>query len=316
MKLSSIIIAIVLIIANFNFGFAQETGISRVVMVSTLDFVPEILEMVRKNFVRKIAKNASLVFHPFEKEFQQNIDARSSYLLLEEGMPSDQLSHDFVKTGNSFRLVWLLVARHQFLEEMNGENLTLEKFGQALLARKKKVSHVYPWFESLYSKNTLLNLFLLLGTAEKNRSLSDKPFWEQKGAIRILYRAMEEGLLNPLSVEADQLLSTNVFLAGDSICTTLWVPEEFLYDSTLARESLGDARLIPFPDQNGSLAVPRKTFWLWQKKSIEKSELFVNPELASCSYKVKYLDRKFSQDLDWMESEFSQAYDMLIMGDF
>lgn len=312
-KLIILSLILILFLLGEKDASAQQQSIPRVLMVSRIDFVPEILDMVRKSLMRKASEPVSLAFQPLSKDLKLDFGEKSTHLLLEDGIPTDNIAEKFEKTSCCISLIWTLIAKKDFYEQLSSQKITLENFGKALVERKKSFPHVYPWFESLYSKSTFLNFYSVFGKHKKSNLTQEVPFWQHKGAIRILYRAMEQGLLNPLSVEADQLLATNVFLAGDSVCFTFWVPIEFLDEHSLVLDALGDVVLLPFPGISKSSSFPRITFHLWKRKNTNEIECHGD---SSDPEGYIFSTRNFLQDFNWMEEHFSEAYDMLIMGDF
>ncbi len=292
-----------------DFGaIAQVSPEARTTLIAEIDFVPEILEMIRKSLSRRIARPVSLAFQPDGRS--EYSSRRPDFLLIEDGVATASLPLEFSPTPWHIDLVWVLVYRNG-----NGNFSTvpptLEEFGKFLLQLKAENPNVYPWFESLYSKETLLNFNKLFAEPRARSEYEKLPFWQQPGMVKMLYRAMEQGLLNPLSVEADQALATKVFLAGDTQCFTLWVPLEFLDNAWLVEEAFGRAKITAFPG-DGEKRFPRKILRLWKH-----DEIMVNWNSATLvSSSPVLIDADYVVDRKWVKFEAEKAYDRLIMGDF
>ncbi|GAB4267037.1 MAG: hypothetical protein Kow0029_01250 [Candidatus Rifleibacteriota bacterium] len=286
----------------------------RAIMISQIDFVPEVLELVRKSFSLNTSANITLIFQPFEANRSIQPDHNSSLLLIEEGIDTDNIDNDFEKLDLKMSLAWVMVARADFFAE-NLRKVTLKDFAESLSRLKKESPYTYPWFESLYSKNTLLNFSIVWGEEKRFGPIKSLPFWQQPGAVRSLYRAMEEGLLNPLSVESDQLLAAKVFMAGDSSCFSLWVPVGLLGNEKLISEVLGKKVCVfPLPTKDGNEIIPRLDFAMWKRKSAEDIEFNDLQGNVTASYSFKL--RSHENSLSWMNKNYLKAYDQLIMGEF
>lgn len=299
-----------LLIASAHAQTANEA--LRAELVSSIDFVPEILEMIRRHISSKLSRRISLIFHPVDRELQEVIEPRTSILLLEQGFSDSLIKEKYHDSGMHIRLAWVLVGKKEFFAEFKGKDYNLETFSNVLQHKKAQSPDTFPWFESLCSKNTLLNFSRIFPVSQGK--LTPRPFYEQRGLIKILYRAMEEGLLNPLSVEADQLLATKVFVANDSFCFTCWVPLDYLLDEKLVHQAFGDAEVRPFPNQSGTAEIPVLNLQIWVRNDIEQQIASDTLELDFSNLVV--LNRDFVSDREWMQKQFPAIYDMLIMGEF
>lgn len=282
----------------------------RTTLIAGLDFVPEILEMIRQSLSRKITQPVSLAFLPVDKEFSESPRRRSEILLIENGIATAAIPLEYEPTPYFIDLVWVMLVRPQ-LGKIDGAMDSLENFGKSLLKLKSQNPHVYPWFESLYSSNTLLSFHKLFSEPAAAKGYEKDPFWQQDGMVRMLYRAMEQGLLNPLSVEADQALATKVFLAGDSQCFTVWVPVEFLDRPELVKETFGEAEIFAFPGKD-AVRFPKMALRIWKTDEVTFS--WAQPAVASST--LTFVEGDFAGDQAWLKSSSGAIYDMLIMGDF
>lgn len=311
-----IIVSFVFLLASFFTNPAAEGVVEiqqiKTTLIANIDFVPELLEMIRQSFCRQTGYQISLAFQPFEKKFPDTIVNKSKFLLIEEGAHTGNLPTEFIKTGFNLELAWVLVVKNELYNLLN-QHFSLQAFNEALLKIKARNPHSYPWFDSMYSKTTLLHFLKIFGEPQKPGNYEQTPFWQQPGAIRMLYRAMEEGLLNPLSVEADQMLATKVFLAGDSLCFSTLVPIEFLKDQNLVEEIYGQSKVIPFPDY-GQQKVLRIRLNLWKIDGLDFSP--PDPTTATESALFNFCDINYLAEQQWFKEGFSQNYDQLIMGEF
>jgi hypothetical protein len=290
---------------------------TRIEMISTLDFVAEVLEMVKLNLIPSQTRNLTLIFQPWVKNNPGNIDRRTDFILLQEGIQNDKIIEDFAATGQKIDLVWVLLVKKRLYEQLNGARLDLLSFSHALQSDFCKNNYKYPWFESLYSKNTLLNFIKVLGEAKKSGINKNKTFARQDGAIKILYRAIEDGILNPLSLEASQQLALNVFRANDSVCCTLWVPYDLLVADDQAYHSIaGDFKVLAFPRAEGKAVIPKISFSLWKRKNTRAALRIKVVEKTHKKSDWEFIEPDIFKDAQWIEAKFAQTYDRLIMGDF
>jgi hypothetical protein len=188
-KIFRIIIILILLLTP---PWSMVAASTRVEMISTLDFVAEVLEMVKFNLIPPESKKLTLIFQPWIKNNSIKIDKRTNFLLLQEGLTIANLNSDFVKTSQKVDLVWVLLVKKDFYRHLKTKEINLLNFSHALESDFCKNNYKYPWFESLYSKNTLLNFINVLGKAKSKKISKKKSFARQDGAIKILYRGENE----------------------------------------------------------------------------------------------------------------------------
>lgn len=309
---------LLLLMWSFAGVAAQTTSASndpcRIIMISRIDFVPEVLEMVHRSIKRRTRQSISLVYHPFKQNLDIDGDFRNSYLLIEKGFEHKYNLQNFSPTDMALQLVWVLIAKKDFATKIDQNNFNLASFGQALKEQKNQASHTYPWFEALYTKDTLLNITTTLNAPPIATFSQDEHFWQQKEAVGVLCKAMEHGLLNPLSVEADQILATKVFLAADSVCFTSWVPIEVLSSKAFMDDNFSNSVIMPFPNHSGAGETPRISFALWQRNGVEQIE-FKDMDFANI-VGYRFAQANIDTYFAWLQNDFSQLYDRLIMGDY
>ena len=292
-------------------------AMTRVEMISSIDFVAEVLEMVKFNLKTARSDNLILIFQPWVKNSSIKIDERTDFILLQDGISKSNVNKDFVKTSQKIELVWLLLVKVELFRRLKADEINLLSFADALETDYCKTNYKYPWFESLYSKSTLLNFIKVLGKPKSRGMNKKKSFARQDGAIKTLYRAIEDGVLNPLSLEASKQLALNVFRANDSACCTLWVPYDLLVsDSNSYNNIVRDFEVIAFPRLDGKCVIPKMSFSLWKRKT-SKAELKVKQIIKNNkNLDCQFIENDFKKNMKWFEEKFSQAYDRLIMGDF
>lgn len=290
-----------------------------VTMISRLDFVPGMLEMVKLDLERAFQNKISLNFQPVLKTQQINLRKLPDLLLVENGFPERLLPAGFqLMPDSEVSLVWVLGLSAKAKELLKDKKISnLKEFGELLVKLKKKNPSTFPWFESLFSKNTLFNLNLVLGEENELASnpLAKRCFWYYKDADKVLYEAMGDELLNPFSLESDELLAYNVFTSGDCAATSIWVPSDFFIRQEFAKKFLGDVMLLPFPSVDGKAIIPKVSFKIYKNNASK-----FNGSVASmCIEKnefYSFVDCKFQTALNWINNKYNERYDQLLVGDF
>lgn len=298
-------------------------GVIKVNLVSRLEFAPELFDQIRKSLVEKFNAPCSLVFQPVDEIASFAASHKHCHLLVENGIKEDLLPPGFTKTNDYIDLVWLLAVRGKALAQIAAETLNTRQFLEILAELKKRYPHKFPWFEPLCSKITLRNFCLLftetMAPAKENNS-APMPLWLENSAIAFLYRSIEGGYLNPLSVEADATLVASAFSAGDADFATCWVPLEVLLKQDWLEKDWLEKKsprvfFMPFPAQDGAGIVPRIRLNLW--RCGHDSHGFGSENQAALSVaSYSFVDLDFAADMDWINGNFTDRYDSLIMGDF
>ena len=199
----------------------------------------------------------------------------------------------------------------------DGKIKNLADFEKLLEKTKQLKPSMFPWFEAIFSKNTVLNINSVLSQSSSISSTSQetKYFWNCKKAVEILHKAMTKELLNPLSLESDELLAFDVFRSEDCIATSFWVPVNYLIDPKMAVSYLGKVVLMPFPTQNGQGIIPKVTFNIWQNINDKITPAISN--LAPIGHdNFKFLECNYKKDLNWINQNYIEQYDQLVIGDF
>jgi hypothetical protein len=300
------------------------TAATRVFLCSRLEFTPALLDMLRRSFAQKLGVKDTIILQPVEEADKVAEEASGSLLLIEHGMGEKFLPAGYTACGLHLDLAWVMVASLRVPGLPIKQPLTGEKFVSLLYDLKKQSPDRYPWFESLSSRVTLRNFELLFNHTHEQSpcqhgispaSATARLLWQQKDAIVYLYRAIEEHLLNPFSIEADLGLAMNVFAADDAMFVSQWVPVEFLDDELLCQENLGKVRLLPFPVCDNQRYL-RIRLCLYSKSGSQlRPESAV--DAASGDYEDgRFIDLDYHSDMEWIEKKSADRYDALIMGDF
>jgi len=293
-------------------------GATRVFLCSRLEFTPALLDMLRRSVARQLGINDTIILQPLESPGSVTPEASGSLVLIEHGMNTSFLPEGYMPANTHVDLAWALVASMRIPGLPIDRPLDGELFANLLQDLKKQSPERYPWFESLNSKVTLRNFNVLFAEcanqgkndAQAVASAAEKPFWQQSDAIVYLYRAIEEHLLNPFSIEADLGLAMNVFEADDAMFVSQWVPVEFLEDERLCRENLGKVRLLPFP-VFGNRRYLRIRLCLYSQtghSAVFDEDLHAPDE--------RFIDLDYAADMEWIEKQSADSYDALIIGGF
>lgn len=292
---------------------------TRVFLCSRLEFTPALLDMLRRSFSRKLGIADTIILQPVENLANVAHDASGSLILIENGMEKAFLPEHYVAVDMHLDLVWAMVASLRMPGLSLDQSLNGEQFVALLRELKRQAPDRYPWFESLNSRVTLRNFDLLFAAAASQAGVGTKSavdtdkaaLWLQSDSIVYLYRAIEEHLLNPFSIEADLGMAMNVFEADDAWFVSQWVPADFLDDERLCRENLGKVRLLPLPIFNNS-RYPRLRLCLYSLPSaaLKPAEDVCRPADEN------FIDLNYQIDMEWIEKKSADKYDALIMGGF
>jgi len=108
---------------------------------------------------------------------------------------------------------------------------TLEELEYQMRVMKQKGIIKHPWFDSWREKEVLVCEYIWLTGAFGGNTFSEKgePIFNNGPglkALQFMVNLLDEGLANPMSLEADELLAKDVFISGDAAFTSNWT---FLY---------------------------------------------------------------------------------------
>ncbi|PKL50272.1 MAG: hypothetical protein CVV42_03185 [Candidatus Riflebacteria bacterium HGW-Riflebacteria-2] len=314
-----VLILQMLVLLLFVQQSAPLAAATRVFLCSRLEFTPALLDMLRRSFARRLSLNDTIILQPVENTGNLSREASGSLILVEHGMDTSLLPEGYRKSNAHIDLVWALVASLRIPGLPIDQAVDGERFVVLLRELKKQSPDSYPWFEALSSKVTLRNFDVLFAgiagqkdAGQAPASATEKPFWQESDSIIYLYRAIEEHLLNPFSIEADLGLAMNVFEADDAMFVSQWIPAEFLDDERLCRENLGKVRLLPFPVL-GNSRYPRIRLCLYSQATVASASY---QEDAGAVPDERFIDLDYIADMEWIEKKSSDRYDALIIGGF
>lgn len=286
-------------------------------LLSRIDFAPALLEMVSNELMHATGRQFSLIVRPVESQNASSASELNKYMLVEDGIDKSFLPPDTELTDVSIRLIWALAVQKTIPPLAISRETTLEAFGRLLIDLRTRYPDKFPWFEGLLSRNTMRNFCLVLGEKKSERypkNISGQPFWEQPHATAVLYKAIEAELLNPLSVESDLSLAMEVFEAGDAMFVSHWVPESCFSGNSDAWPLLKSGFLVPFPRSDNSGRLPAITLHLWKAVGSPPVE-----NIASASSNdnevPSIIKLNYASETAWIEKNFAQNYDALIVGD-
>ena len=284
----------------------------------------KILDLIKRDLEKSIRRKTLLQVYPVTSATLLPAWSAGTCLLLEDGFPRPSATEGWRPASCSIMLGWGLVVRADVLASP-GIRLGSDRdqFLQTLRRTKEQHPERFPWFEALFSEQSLLSLRKALGAdtlanggaASADRSAGED--WHTGGVMRFLQGALDAKLLNPLSIEADENLAFEVLDAGDAACSTLWAPLWAFDSPERGRDIMASAVMIPFPQPPAAVpVVPTVLFRLWTREPglSGAGEARVASTTADGRRHLVPVDVHF--DLEWIRTRFSPLYDRLIMGDF
>ncbi len=283
---------------------------TEVTLLSRIDFAPNLLDMISFDLQQQTGKHFSMIVQPVNASFPADLQG---FLLVEEGIDPAKLPDNYEKTGSKVKLVWGLAVNKSIAHLFKNRTPDLETFGKVLQELKKNDRARFPWFESLLSNNTLRNFCMLFGE-KAGRASPELPFWEQPCAPSLLYKAIEDELLNPFSVEADLSLAMEVFAAGDAMFVSHWVPECAFSEAGVDLPMLKNAIFIPFPLPRSSGKLPVIELQLMKPQT---TAFIASSTRNSANQAIvgELLPLNFASESSWIDKHAAQNYDALIVGD-
>jgi len=214
-------------------------------------------------------------------------------------------------------LRWMLSLWRTPLEQTGEISLPIADLPSFLatcrLLRSRSPS-TFPWFQGLYDPGTLCRLEEALG---KSRLQTRGSGSGAGGLLAVLNLAVEENLLNPLSLEADSALAFEVFEAGDCVMTGMWVLPSMVAPTSTLRQRLPTLAFQPFPRPIGGAQVPSLSLRLFAPEALI-------PQIASESFEVDQMSASATRimrvqvrdDRDWEKQQYPQLYNRLIRGEY
>jgi len=292
-----------LLVLTGSVGFAEDA--LTVIMPSRVNLVPWTLDTVKRVLERDISRKVSLSVRSDVGFHWPDPSASGAWLLLEEGVKAPV---DLKFTGIRLSLLWMMAVRSEMLSSVASKCPSrLDEFFKALDALKKNSPGVFPWFESLYSAETLrcFTVAFAIPNGSEDAEIASQ-------SLKVFHQALDGRLLNPLSIESDEGLAFDVFEARDSVFSSMWVVEESWTPTSLLKGTLAGTFFVPVPGIARPSPVPQMQFSLWSREQIPIGGIRQRLEIASFPYPVIRLDSK--AESAWKRDTFSSVYDQLIQG--
>ena len=126
---------------------------------------------------------------------------------------------------------------------------TLEELVDQMRVMKEKGILKHPWFDSWREKEVLICEYVWLAGAFGGEITFDEKgepiFNNGPGlkALEFMVNLLDEGLANPMSLEADELLVKDVFIAGDAAFTSNWTFQYALMNNSEVSNIVGAGKM-------------------------------------------------------------------------
>lgn len=231
---------------------------AQVFLPTRMSLPPLALGSLRELLERRLGRSVSLLLRPASSAFSLEDISSQTLLLTEFGAVPQGFPLACSPASLSCAMAWVLAAHRSIFERVASapprtiDNLfELMNRARILKEREQPGDVTYPWFESLFFPPTLYHLDHFSHDWRERGGTSPSA-----GTAGLLHLAMAEGILNPLSVEADENLANEVFEAGDSIFNTMWFPIDPAH-ADISGMVASDLVFFPFPGIDGPVEVPR-----------------------------------------------------------
>jgi|GEM_PF-818737 len=312
-------IIVVFLLAVFPRASFAATEALQIVIPSRLPLLPKTLDTLRRKLNHDLKHKVSLSFRQISTAFTPDDVSSGTLILAEEGFIPDPAKFDLRKTNWRITFVWVLAVKEDMLSNIASSCPgDLDSFMGQLAELKKIHPESFPWFESLNSPNTMLRLERAMSPNGDNRStfvsVHEAASGTFKNAVKVLQKALDEKLLNPLSLEADETLSCEVYEAGDSVFSSMWMFEDFLASGPRLLVAFKNTLFFPFPGPDGKTSLPKIKFHLWVPSKILEIASD-NIKLSSTAEAKEIGECDFAQETAWIKENFSMLYDELLRGE-
>lgn len=222
----------------------------QIVMPSRLNFPSWILDSLRHRLETLLGHEVSLHLLLTDSGLGPVDVASIPLVLIEEGTHLSSVAANMRPTPVTLDVFWLLGTRMDLLAPVaSAPPADLPEFHILLEKLRRHHQGRYPWFESLEAPLTLFRLRHAMRTGPVD------------GTASILQEALDRKWLNPYSLESDESLAYEVFEAGDTVFSSLWVPGDVIASGSVRESS--NIRFIPFPGPKGPAPVPHIQMRLW-----------------------------------------------------
>lgn len=125
---------------------------------------------------------------------------------------------------------------------------TLEELEYQMRVIKQKGILKHPWFDSWREKEVLVCEYVWLTGAFGGETFNEKgePIFNNGPglkALQFMVNLLDEGLANPMSLEADELLVKDVFISGDAAFTSNWTFQYALMNNPEVSNIVGAGKM-------------------------------------------------------------------------
>lgn len=280
----------------------------QVACLSRTNFPAWIFDSLRTRLQRDLKQTVNLLVLPASGPVSIEAIASSGYCLLEVGTSPGEVPGNWTLTPFSYSLLWVLAIREKENSQAEFQPpRNLEEFMAQCENWKKENPQKFPWFDSLFSPTTLLRIQRAVeGPASSG------------AVIPLLQKALQDKILNPLSMEADESLAYEVLDGEDCLFSSQWIPQDFLFDPPLLSKNPAGFRFAPFPGKIRE--VPRITFRLYDLGNVKETKSgpsgpdLPEPDGESVSpwTDAPFAECRFPEEARWIESEFTILYRTLV----
>ena len=287
-------------------------------VVTRAELGPWALEALQHRLEQQLGAGMSVTFRKVNGERSLDEIPSGTWILGEPESPEITGLTGFASTPLRQDLWWMLGVWRSQVERHAGVTLPLadlQTFIEVCRSSRGRVSDAFPWFQGLYDPGTLHRLEDVLGRGTPSTTASN--VLQKGGLLAILNLAVEENLLNPLSLEADSSLAFEVFEAGDCAFSGMWVLPSMVREDSALRRRLPDLHFQAFPGPAGEAPVACISLRLFVPEAVIASWPTTLTAEALPSTRTVNLSPVMSQvEQDWEKKQFPKLYNRLIRGDF
>lgn len=282
-----------------------------ILMVSRLALPARVLDFTRQIIGNILNKRVTMTISNVSSQSGMVRPLFEKLILLEDGMEESKITRGMIKTSIKLDFGWVLALNPRMLEKAACKvPVDLSSFLDVLKVLKARQPEKFPWFESLYSPNTLARFDYAFAGNSSSEQGSEK-------MLDFIHDALNAGIMNPLSIEADESLAFDVFEAGDTVFASMWLPIVSLAKGSELRSFLNDPLLTTFPTLSKMACLPVIRLHLWCMESDAENFISCGSSSGSSAADVRQYEDvcDSKQELEWMEKRFPELYDALVMGE-
>ncbi|MBF0544220.1 MAG: extracellular solute-binding protein [Candidatus Riflebacteria bacterium] len=280
------------------------------------------LDMIRTTFEKTLQRKVSILLKDSLRNILSYDFATETLILADDVNVSNISSRQKISPAIEFPIIWVLVYRKETFSKLaTSTPQNLEGFINILRILRAKNSDFFPWFEGLFNKVSLycIQTELSFPNSGKNSKVVDNNLSANKNEVdSFFHQILGENLLNPLSIEADENLAFEVFEAGDTAFTSMWIPEYAIdHPELLYLDCQTD--WMGFPGATNFLPIPQLKLKLFSIDSTthlpSKLGLTINRPFQSSLASERFCPYSATNAQEWVRSEFSSLYKKIVMGE-